>query len=83
MCDVGQRYTHHLIRCYTASSMLLHSGDSEDRFGAWSTEGCREVVKEGKRRVCKCSQLAHFRILFVSLVTCHYTFVIICYLFRT
>ena len=37
-----------------------------DRFGAWSTEGCRMVMKEGNRLVCECTQLAHFGILFVS-----------------
>ena len=40
--------------------------DSEDRFGAWSTEGCKEVMREGNRRVCEFTQLAHFGILFVS-----------------
>ena len=48
--------------------ILFHLGDSEDRFGAWSTEGCREVVREGNRRVCECSQLTHFGILFVNLI---------------
>ena len=46
----------------------IHSGDSEDRFGAWSTEGCKEVMKEGNKRVCECTQLAHFGILFVSCI---------------
>ena len=41
------------------------TGNSEDKFGAWSTEGCREVMREGNRRVCECTQLAHFGILFV------------------
>ena len=53
---------HHVfLNCHS------HAGDSEERFGAWSTEGCREVVRDGNRRVCECSQLAHFGILFVSL----------------
>ena len=47
--------------------LLLPSGDLGDRFGAWSTDGCREVMREGNRRVCECSQLAHFGILFVNL----------------
>ena len=45
---------------------LIHAGHSEDRYGSWSTEGCREVMREGNRRVCECTQLAHFGILFVS-----------------
>ena len=44
----------------------IYTGESEDRFGAWSTEGCKEVMREGNRRVCECTQLAHFGILFVS-----------------
>ena len=46
--------------------LCTHAGDSGDTFGAWSTEGCREIMREGNRRVCKCTQLAHFGILFVS-----------------
>ena len=47
--------------------LLLPTGDLGDRFGAWSSDGCREVMREGNRRVCECSQLAHFGILFVNL----------------
>ena len=55
-----------LIMGHGAYLITMCIGDSEDRFGAWSTEGCREVVREGNRRVCECSQLAHFGVLFVS-----------------
>ena len=39
-------------------------------FGAWSTTGCKEVVidREKNVRSCECSQLAHFGLLFVSLL---------------
>ena len=36
-----------------------------DRFGAWSTSGCREVVQDENHTVCECNQLGHFGILFV------------------
>ena len=42
----------------------MSSGAEE--FGAWSTSGCREVERDGNRRVCECTQLAHFGMLFVS-----------------
>ena len=47
--------------------IMSRTGDLGDRVGAWSTDGCREVMREGNRRVCECSQLAHFGILFVNL----------------
>ena len=36
-----------------------------DRFGAWSTSGCREVIQDENHTVCECNQLGHFGILFV------------------
>ena len=39
--------------------------DYTDRFGTWSGDGCKEVVRGNNRRVCECTQLAHFGILFV------------------
>ena len=59
---------HIILRnvCVTHIIIMIHAGDSEDRFGSWSTEGCREVMREGNRRVCECTQLAHFGILFVN-----------------
>ena len=56
------------LASYAISAYIMLLLDSEDRFGAWSTEGCREVVREGNRRVCECTQLAHFGILFVNLI---------------
>ena len=53
--------------CHTCI-MSLHTGNSESTFGAWSTEGCREVEREGNKRVCECSQLVHFGILFVNTI---------------
>ena len=42
---------------------LLYTGG----FGAWSPDGCTEVVTgSGNEKVCECTQLAHFGILFVS-----------------
>lgn len=38
----------------------------EDEFGAWSTSGCKEVKKNGNERICSCTQLAHFGMLFVK-----------------
>lgn len=37
-------------------------------FGAWSADDCREVATgSGNEKVCECTQLAHFGILFVSI----------------
>ena len=38
-----------------------------ERFGAWSSSGCREVVRDGNNIVCECSQLGQIGLLFVSL----------------
>ena len=65
MRNMGQRYICLLHNITMLPSISFHIGNSEDRFGAWSTEECREVVREGSRRECECSQLAHFGILFV------------------
>ena len=63
-------YNHcmHIIMLPCISFGFIIIGHSEDRFGAWSTEECREVLRERNRRVCECSQLAHFGILFVNLI---------------
>ena len=39
-------------------------------FGAWSTSGCKEVLQKGNERICSCTQLAHFGILFVNIWLC-------------
>ncbi len=65
MCNVGQRYVciMYVTRRINNFDVYMHAGD---RFGVWTTEGCKEVMREGNKRACECTQLAHFGILFVS-----------------
>ena len=60
---MGQRYE---LYCIMVISVILFVFIGVEVFGAWSTSGCREVVRDGNKRVCEGTQLAHFGILFVS-----------------
>ena len=50
--------------------MLIIQFKDEDEFGAWSTSACKEVERNGNERVCSCTQLAHFGMLFVNGLLC-------------
>ncbi len=47
---------------YGALLTLFAAGQT----GRWNTENCRKVTDGGGRTTCRCQQLGHFGLLFVS-----------------